>query len=53
MMVSNYFIITFIFSIAIHLYGIYLLDRFKLEERFPKVATILKYRKKESQLHFV
>ena len=46
MMFSSYFIITNIFSITINLYGDYLLDRFKLEEKYPRLSVVIKYRRK-------
>jgi len=52
-MFASYCIITFIISIAINLYGNYLLDLFKLEERYPKIAIFIKYRKKVSKYYIL
>jgi len=49
MMFSNYLIISCLFTITINLYGDYLIDRFKLEEKYPKVAIFIKYRRKFSK----
>ncbi len=42
-----------LFSIILNLYGNYLLDRFKLEERFPKIARIINYRRKLSKYYII
>jgi hypothetical protein len=52
-MFGSYCIITFIISIAINLYGNYLLDRFKLEERYPKIAIFINIRKKVSKYYIL
>jgi len=49
MIFSSYVILTSILGIAINLYGNLLLDRFKLEEKFPKIASFIKYRQKVSK----
>lgn len=51
MMLSSYFIISCALGVGINLYGDYLLDRFKLEEKYPKVAIFIKYRKKASKFY--
>lgn len=53
MMFSSYIIISCILSIAINLYGNYLLDRFKLEEKYPKVAIFIKYRRNVSKYYIL
>jgi len=53
MMFSSYSIITFVFGIAINLYGNYLLDRFKLEEKYPKLAIFIKFRQKVSKYYIL
>ena len=49
MMFTNYFILSLILGITLNLYGYYLLDRFQLEKRYPKIAVIIKYRRKLSK----
>jgi hypothetical protein len=53
MMFSNYMILSSLFGLTINLYGNYILDRFKLENRFPRIAFIIKYRKKTSKYYVV
>jgi hypothetical protein len=53
MMFSNYLILTCILGIAINLYGNYLLDRFKLEKQYPKIAIFIKYRQKVSKYYIL
>ncbi len=53
MMLSSYIILTCIFGIAINLYGNYLLNRFKLEEKYPKLAIFIKYRKTVSKYYIL
>jgi hypothetical protein len=53
MVFSNYLILYCFFGIAINLYGNYLLDRFKLEEKYPKIAIFIKYRKKVSKYYIL
>lgn len=49
MMFTNYFILSLILGITLNLYGYYLLDRIQLEKRYPKIAVIIKYRRKLSK----
>jgi len=53
MMFSSSIIIAFIFGIAINLYGNFLLNRFQLEEKYPKVAIFIKYRQKISKYYIL
>jgi hypothetical protein len=53
MLLSNYLILWCIYSILIGIYGEYLLNRFKLEERFPKIAFIIKYRKRVQKYYMI
>ena len=46
-MFSSYMDVGFIISIILTLIGNYILDRFKLELRNPKLAILIKYRKKK------
>ena len=46
---SSSLILWSIFTIIINMYGQYLLDRFNLESRFPKIAFFIKYRKNLSK----
>jgi hypothetical protein len=50
-MFSDYIIILCVFSIIINLYGSYLIDRFNLEIRYPRVAVFIKYRQKLSKYY--
>lgn len=55
------FVVTFSSSIIfwcllgtiLNIYGNYLLERFKLEDRYPKLALIIKYRKKLSNYYII
>lgn len=40
-------------GIILNIYGDYLLNRFKLEERYPKLAKIIIYRKKLSKYYII
>ena len=42
-----------VFGIIINLYGNYLIDRFKLEEKYPNIALFIKYRRKLSKYYVV
>ena len=53
MMLSSSFIISSLFGISINLYGNYLLDRFKLEEKYPKIAIFIKIRRKVSKYYIL
>jgi hypothetical protein len=37
----------------LNLYGNYLLERFNLEERYPKIATFINYRRKLSKYYII
>ena len=51
MIFSNYLILWCTFGIIINMYGNYLLDRFKLEEKLPKIAFLIKYRQKVTKYY--
>lgn len=51
LMFSDYIIIVCVFSIAINLYGNYLIERFNLEIKYPRVALFIKYRQKLSKFY--
>ena len=53
MMFSSYFILSCILGLALNLYGNILLDKFQLETRYPKLAFIIKYRRKVSQYYII
>ena len=53
MIFSSYFILWCILSVVINLYGDYLLDRFKLEEKYPRLALFILYRKKVSKYYIL
>lgn len=53
MMFSNYFILSCISGLALNLYGNKLLDKFQLENRYPKLAIFIKYRRKVSQYYII
>jgi hypothetical protein len=53
MMFSSYFISSCVLGLVINLYGNYLLDRFKLEEKYPKLAIFIKYRKTVSKYYIL
>ena len=53
MMFSSYFISSCVLGLVINLYGNYLLNRFKLEEKYPKVAIFIKYRKTVSKYYIL
>lgn len=53
MMLSGSVVLTCIFSIAVNIYGNYLLDRFKLEDKYPKIAIFIKYRQKVSKYYII
>jgi len=53
LMFSSYMILSGVFGITVNLYGSYILDRFNLENRFPKIAIIIKYRQKASKYYVV
>lgn len=53
MMLSSYLILTSIIGLGANLYGDYLLDRFNLEEKYPKIAIFIKYRKKLSKYYIL
>ena len=53
MIFSNSVIIWCLFSVFLNFYGNFLLDRFKLEERFPRIAKFIQYRKKISKYYII
>jgi hypothetical protein len=53
LMFSSSIIISCVFSIAVNLYGNYLLNRFKLEEKYPKLAIFIKYRQTVSKYYIL
>ena len=53
MLFSSYLISSCVFGILINLYGNFLLSRFKLEERYPKLAIFIKYRQKISKYYIL
>jgi len=50
---SNTIILGCIFSIIFNLYGNYLLDRFQLEAKYPKIALFINYRRKVSKYYLI
>jgi len=50
---SSSIILGCIFSIILNIYGNYLLDRFNLEEKFPKIALFINYRRKLSKYYLI
>ena len=42
-----------IFTIVLNLYGNYLIDRFKLKEKYPKIAKIIEYRQKLTKYYLI
>jgi hypothetical protein len=46
MLITNSLILWCVISIILNKYGDYLMDRFKLEARYPKIAIFIQYRKK-------
>ena len=53
LMFSSYLILSCVFGITSNLYGNYLLERFKLEEKYPRLARYINYRKKMSRYYIV
>lgn len=53
MIFSSYFILWCTLSVVINLYGEYLLNRFKLEEKHPRLALFILYRKKVSKYYIL
>jgi len=50
---NSYFIAACILTIVLNLYGDYLLDRFKLSVRYPRLAQVIKYRKKIGKYYII
>lgn len=50
---SSSIILGCIFGIILNIYGNYLLERFNLEEKFPKIALIINYRRKLSKYYLI
>lgn len=53
LMFSSSAIFSSVFGIMLNLYGNYLLDRFKLEDKYPKVAIFIKYRRNLSKYYIL
>jgi len=53
LLLSNSLILSCVFGMIIYLYGNYLLERFKIEENYPKLAILIKYRRKLSKYYIV
>ena len=53
MMFSSYFILSCVFGITSTIYGNYLIERFKLEEKYPRLAKYINYRKKLSKFYII
>lgn len=53
LLLSNSLILTCVFGTIIFLYGNYLLERFQIEEKYPKLAILIKYRRKVSKYYIV
>ncbi len=53
MILSSSIILWCIFGIILNFYGNYLLDRFNLEERYPKIALFINYRRKVSKYYIM
>lgn len=50
---NNSFIAVCLNTIVLNMYGDYLLDRFKLEQRYPKLAIFIKYSKKLGKYYII
>lgn len=50
---SSSIILWSLFGIFLNFYGNYLLEIFKLEERYPKLAIFIKYRKTLSKYYII
>jgi hypothetical protein len=53
LILTNYLILWCIFSILLNWYGDYLLERFKLEDKYPRIALFIKYRRRLSRYYIV
>jgi len=53
MLFANYFILSSVFSLIIIYYGNYLINRFNLEDKYPKIAMFIKYRKTVSNYYIL
>ena len=53
MVFSSSIILWSLFGLFLNLYGNYLLERFKLEDRYPKIAIFIKYRKTLSKYYII
>ena len=53
MIYTNALIFGCIFTIIFNLYGNYLLDKFKLEIKYPRIAKFINYRKKLSKYYLI
>jgi hypothetical protein len=50
---SSYLILSCVFGITSTVYGNYLIERFKLEEKYPRLARYINYRKKLSKFYII
>jgi len=50
---NSSFIAVCLNTVVLNLYGDYLLDRFKLEQRYPRLAVFIKYRKKLGKYYII
>ena len=53
MVLTNSLIIWCLLSIILNKYGDYLMDRFNLEERFPKLGLLIRYRRKLTKYYLL
>jgi hypothetical protein len=50
---QSYFILSSIFGLIFHLYGNYIIDRFNLESKYPKLAIFIQYREKITKYYIL
>ena len=53
MIFSSSIILWCVFGIILNIYGNYILDRFKLEDKYPKIALFINYRRKLSKYYIM
>jgi hypothetical protein len=53
MIFSSSIILWCLFGILLNLYGNYLIDKFSLEYKYPKIALFINYRKKLSKYYII
>lgn len=53
LLIGNYVVLSAVFSIIAILYGEYLINRYNLETRYPKLAAIIKLRKKFQKYYLI